>query len=158
KYICIHGHFYQPPRENPWLNKVEIQDSAYPFHDWNHRINAECYIRNSSSRVLNGDGQIESIMNNYGWMSYNIGPTLLAWMEQEAPETYQGILEADKESQERFSGHGAALAQAFNHMIMPDRKSTRLNSSHVKISYAVYCLKKKRIAMDPSNDLSEKMM
>lgn len=119
KYICIHGHFYQPPRENPWLNKVEIQDSAYPFHDWNHRINAECYIRNSSSRVLNGDGQIESIMNNYGWMSYNIGPTLLAWMEQEAPETYQGILEADKESQERFSGHGAALAQAFNHMIMP---------------------------------------
>ena len=119
KYICIHGHFYQPPRENPWLNKVEIQDSAYPYHDWNHRINAECYIRNSSSRILNGKSQIESIMNNYGWMSYNIGPTLLAWMEQEAPETYQGILEADKESQERFSGHGAALAQAFNHMIMP---------------------------------------
>lgn len=119
KYICIHGHFYQPPRENPWLNKVEIQDSAYPYHDWNHRINAECYIRNSSSRILNEDSQIESIMNNYGWLSYNIGPTLLAWMEQEAPETYQGILEADKESQERFSGHGAALAQAFNHMIMP---------------------------------------
>lgn len=119
KYICIHGHFYQPPRENPWLNKVEIQDSAYPYHDWNHRINAECYIRNASSRVLNEDRQIESIMNNYGWMSYNIGPTLLAWMEQEAPETYRGILEADKESQERFSGHGAALAQAYNHMIMP---------------------------------------
>ncbi len=119
KYICIHGHFYQPPRENPWLNKVEIQDSAYPFHDWNHRINAECYVRNASSRILNDDRQIESIMNNYGWMSFNIGPTLLAWMELEAPETYNGILEADKESQERFSGHGAALAQAYNHLIMP---------------------------------------
>ncbi|CAN5287972.1 DUF3536 domain-containing protein [soil metagenome] len=119
KYVCIHGHFYQPPRENPWLNKVEIQESAYPFHDWNHRINAECYIRNTSSRVWNEEGRIESIMNNYGWMSYNIGPTLLAWMEIEAPETYEGILEADKESQQRFSGHGAALAQAYNHLIMP---------------------------------------
>jgi alpha-amylase/alpha-mannosidase (GH57 family) len=119
KYICIHGHFYQPPRENPWLNKVEIQDSAYPFHDWNHRINAECYVRNASSRIMNHDRQIESIMNNYGWMSFNIGPTLLAWMEQEAPATYRGILEADKESVKRFSGHGAALAQAFNHLIMP---------------------------------------
>lgn len=119
KYICIHGHFYQPPRENPWLNKVEIQESAYPFHDWNHRINAECYARNASSRILNEERQIESIMNNYGWMSFNIGPTLLAWMELEAPETYRAILEADKESQERFSGHGSALAQAYNHLIMP---------------------------------------
>ncbi len=119
KYVCVHGHFYQPPRENPWLNKVEIQDSAYPYHDWNHRINAECYIRNASSRIWNDEGRIESIMNNYGWMSFNIGPTLLAWMENEAPETYKGILRADKESQERFSGHGSALAQAYNHLIMP---------------------------------------
>ncbi|MDT0676861.1 DUF3536 domain-containing protein [Autumnicola musiva] len=119
KYICIHGHFYQPPRENPWLNKVEIQDSAYPYHDWNHRINAECYIRNSSSRILNSEGKIEDIMNNYAWMSFNIGPTLLAWMQHEAPETYEGILQADKDSRERFSGHGAALAQAYNHLIMP---------------------------------------
>jgi alpha-amylase/alpha-mannosidase (GH57 family) len=119
KYICIHGHFYQPPRENPWLNKVEIQDSAYPYHDWNHRINAECYIRNASSRILDSEGKIVDIMNNYAWMSFNIGPTLLAWMEHEAPETYEGILQADKESQERFSGHGAALAQAYNHLIMP---------------------------------------
>ncbi|MFD1095794.1 DUF3536 domain-containing protein [Salegentibacter chungangensis] len=119
KYICIHGHFYQPPRENPWLNKVEIQDSAYPFHDWNHRINAECYVRNTSSRILDPESKISAIMNNYAWMSFNIGPTLLAWMENEAPETYEGILRADQESQKRFSGHGSALAQAYNHLIMP---------------------------------------
>ncbi|HER41015.1 MAG TPA: DUF3536 domain-containing protein, partial [Salinimicrobium catena] len=119
KYICIHGHFYQPPRENPWLNKVEIQDSAYPYHDWNHRINAECYVRNTASRIQDENGQIEAIMNNYAWMSFNIGPTLLAWMENETPETYEGILQADKESMETFSGHGSALAQAYNHIIMP---------------------------------------
>ena len=119
KYICVHGHFYQPPRENPWLNKVEIQDSAYPYHDWNHRINAECYVRNTSSRIMNENDKIHAIMNNYGWMSFNIGPTLLGWMQTETPETYKGILEADKESQERFSGHGSALAQAYNHLIMP---------------------------------------
>ncbi|WP_424493508.1 DUF3536 domain-containing protein [Salinimicrobium sp. GXAS 041] len=119
KYICVHGHFYQPPRENPWLNKVEIQDSAYPYHDWNHRINAECYRRNSASRILNSEGKIEEIINNYARMSFNMGPTLLAWMKTEAPESYQAILDADKESQERFSGHGSALAQAYNHLIMP---------------------------------------
>lgn len=119
KYICIHGHFYQPPRENPWLNKVEMQESAYPYHDWNHRINAECYIRNSASRILDDEGHINAIMNNYAWMSFNIGPTLLAWMENEVPETYEAILQADKDSMEAFSGHGAALAQAYNHLIMP---------------------------------------
>ncbi|NJW53238.1 DUF3536 domain-containing protein [Salinimicrobium oceani] len=119
KYICVHGHFYQPPRENPWLNKVELQESAYPYHDWNHRINAECYVRNSASRILGEGGKIQAIMNNYAWMSFNIGPTLLAWMENETPETYEAILEADKQSMEVFSGHGAALAQAYNHLIMP---------------------------------------
>lgn len=119
KNICIHGHFYQPPRENPWLNKVEIQDSAYPFHDWNHRINAECYARNATSRILNEKGKVVDIINNYSWISFNIGPTLLAWMQTEAPKTYQAVLDADKESQENFSGHGAALAQAYNHLIMP---------------------------------------
>ncbi len=119
KYICIHGHFYQPPRENPWLNKVELQESAYPYHDWNHRINAECYVRNSASRILDEEGRIEAIMNNYSWMSFNIGPTLLAWMENETPETYAAILQADKDSMELFSGHGSALAQAYNHLIMP---------------------------------------
>ena len=119
KNICIHGHFYQPPRENPWLDKVEIQESAYPYHDWNHRINAECYRRNSASRILDSQGRIEEIINNYSWMSFNMGPTLLAWMQEEAPESYEAILQADKESQEHFSGHGSALAQAFNHLIMP---------------------------------------
>jgi alpha-amylase/alpha-mannosidase (GH57 family) len=119
KYICLHGHFYQPPRENPWLNIVEIQDSAYPYHDWNHRINAECYARNGASRILNGQGQILEIINNYSRISFNMGPTLLAWMENEAKETYLDILQADKDSQERFSGHGSAIAQAYNHMIMP---------------------------------------
>lgn len=119
KYVCVHGHFYQPPRENPWLNKVEMQESAYPYHDWNHRINAECYVRNSASRILDEEEKIQAIMNNYGWMSFNIGPTLLAWMQNETPETYEAILEADKMSQETFSGHGAALAQAYNHLIMP---------------------------------------
>ena len=118
KYICVHGHFYQPPRENPWLNKVEIQDSAYPYHDWNHRINAECYARNGSSRILE-NGRITAIMNNYAHMSFNVGPTLMAWMELEAPKTYTAILRADRESQKRFSGHGAALAQSYNHLIMP---------------------------------------
>ncbi len=119
RYVCIHGHFYQPPRENPWLNKVEIQESAYPYHDWNDRINAECYARNATSRILNNEGKVLDIMNNYAWMSFNIGPTLLAWMEDEAPDTYEAILEADKQGQENFGGHGPALAQAFNHMIMP---------------------------------------
>jgi alpha-amylase/alpha-mannosidase (GH57 family) len=119
KYICIHGHFYQPPRENPWLNEVEIQESAYPFHDWNSRISAECYARNGASRIIDDKGKIIDIVNNYSYMSFNFGPTLLEWMEKSDPEAYQSILDADKESQQRFSGHGSAIAQAYNHMIMP---------------------------------------
>lgn len=119
KYICIHGHFYQPPRENPWLREVELQDSAYPYHDWNERITAECYARNAASRIQNNEGCITSIINNYEYISFNFGPTLLEWMEKKAPDTFQAILEADKKSQERFSGHGSAIAQAYNHMILP---------------------------------------
>lgn len=119
KYVCIHGHFYQPPRENPWLNQVEMQDSAYPYHDWNHRITAECYARNSASRVLSHDGRIIQIVNNYARMSFNFGPTLLEWMEKNSPDVYEAILQADKESMKRFSGHGSAIAQVYNHMIMP---------------------------------------
>jgi alpha-amylase/alpha-mannosidase (GH57 family) len=119
RYICIHCHFYQPPRENPWLEAVEVQDSAYPYHDWNERITAECYAANSASRILDGNGRITDIVNNYGRISFNFGPTLLSWMEEKAPEIYQRILDADRESQQRFSGHGSALAQAYNHMILP---------------------------------------
>jgi alpha-amylase/alpha-mannosidase (GH57 family) len=119
RYICIHGHFYQPPRENPWLETLELQDSAYPYHDWNERITAECYAPNSVSRILDGDNQIVRLVNNYSKISFNFGPTLLYWLEAQAPEVYEAILEADRESQKNFSGHGSALAQVYNHMIMP---------------------------------------
>ncbi|MFP4587063.1 MAG: DUF3536 domain-containing protein [Desulfohalobiaceae bacterium] len=119
RYICIHGHFYQPPRENPWLEEVELQESAAPFHDWNQRITAECYAPNTASRILDQDKRILFIVNNYSMISFNFGPTLLSWLQRHQPETYAGILEADRQSQKRFSGHGSALAQVFNHMIMP---------------------------------------
>jgi alpha-amylase/alpha-mannosidase (GH57 family) len=119
KYICIHGHFYQPPRENPWLEEVEAQDSAYPYHDWNDRINAECYAPNTASRIIDGEGKVNIIGNNYASISFNFGPTLLSWMERHAPDTYQSIQDAERLSSERFSGHGSAMAQAYNHIIMP---------------------------------------
>ena len=119
RYVCIHGHFYQPPRENPWLEAIELQDSAYPYHDWNARVTAECYAPNATSRILDEKNRIVQMVNNYAKMSFNFGPTLLAWMEKKAANTYQAILEADQESQEHFSGHGSALAQAYNHMILP---------------------------------------
>ncbi len=119
RYVCIHGHFYQPPRENPWLEAIELQDSAYPYHDWNERITAECYAPNSASRILTGDDRIQAIVNNYARISFNFGPTLLAWLEHEVPEVYQSILAADRESRQRFSGHGSAMAQAYNHIILP---------------------------------------
>jgi alpha-amylase/alpha-mannosidase (GH57 family) len=119
RYICIHGHFYQPPRENAWLEFIELQDSAYPYHDWNERITAECYAPNGMSRIIDGDDQILKITNNYSRISFNFGPTLLAWMADKEPETYQSILDADKESQQLFSGHGSAIAQSYNHTILP---------------------------------------
>ena len=119
RYVCIHGHFYQPPRENPWLEDVELQDSAYPFHDWNERITTECYQTNAASRILNHENLIVAISDNYEKISFNFGPTLLSWLEIHRPETYQAIIDADHRSRQHFSGHGAALAQAYNHMIMP---------------------------------------
>jgi alpha-amylase/alpha-mannosidase (GH57 family) len=119
RYVCVHGHFYQPPRENPWLEAVEIQDSAYPYHDWNERITAECYAPNAVSRIMDGEGRITEIVNNYSKISFNFGPTLLAWLEVHAPDTYRAVLAADVESMKHFGGHGSALAQAYNHVIMP---------------------------------------
>ncbi len=118
-FICIHGHFYQPPRENAWLEVIEVQDSAHPYHDWNERITAECYEPNATSRILDQDQIIRDIVNNYSKISFNFGPTLLSWMEVYAKETYSAILEADRESIKRFDGHGSAIAQVYNHMIMP---------------------------------------
>jgi len=117
--VCIHGHFYQPPRENPWLEAVELQDSAFPYHDWNERITAEAYAPNTASRILDGERRIINIVNNFSSISFNIGPTLFSWLENNRPHVYQAILEADSAGAERFSGHGPALAQVYNHMIMP---------------------------------------
>lgn len=119
KYICIHGHFYQPPRENAWLEVIEVQDSAHPYHDWNERITAECYAPNAASRILNDNGVIKNIINNYSKISFNFGATLLSWMEVNDRETYEAILEADELSKKNFGGHGSALAQVYNHIIMP---------------------------------------
>ncbi|MBZ5629046.1 MAG: DUF3536 domain-containing protein [Acidobacteriia bacterium] len=119
RYVCVHCHFYQPPRENPWLAAIESQDSASPYHDWNERIAAECYAPNSASRILDGQGRIAKIANNYSRISFNFAPTLLSWLEEKAPWTYEQILAADRQSRESFSGHGAAMAQAYNHLILP---------------------------------------
>lgn len=118
-YVCIHGHFYQPPRENPYLEAIELQDSAYPYHDWNERITAECYAPNAASRIVDAENRILKLVNNYAHISFNFGPTLLSWMKEMAPKVYEAILAADKESQQRFSGHGSAIAQGYNHMILP---------------------------------------
>ena len=119
KFLCVHGHFYQPPRENPWTNSIELQESALPSHDWNERIYQECYKPNSCSHVLTPDGQITEIINNYEYMSFNMGPTLLGWIRAKHPRTYYRILQADKDSAERLNGHGNAMAQVYNHIIMP---------------------------------------
>jgi hypothetical protein len=97
KFICIHGHFYQPPRENPWLEAVELQDSAFPYHDWNERVTDECYAPNVHARLLDGGGRIERMANNYSKISFNFGPTLLSWMSEKTPDILEEIVAADKE-------------------------------------------------------------
>ena len=118
-FLTIHGHFYQPPRENPWLEAIELQDSALPFHDWNERINKECYNPNSVSKIVDSRNRILDVVNNYEYMSFNFGPTLLSWMEHFAPLTYERIIKADIESIAEHNGHGNAMAQVYNHIIMP---------------------------------------
>ena len=120
RYVCVHGHFYQPPRENPWLEAIELQDSAYPYHDWNERITAECYAPNATSRILDDEQRIVQMVNNYAKMSFNFGPTLLSWLEAKAPRSVsKRSARADRQSASKFGGHGSAMAQAYNHMIMP---------------------------------------
>ena len=118
-YVTVHGHFYQPPRENPYLNAIERQPSAAPFHDWNERIHQECYRPNAFARVMNGQGELLGIVNNYEYLSFNIGATLMSWLERHDLEVYQRILEADRLSAARLDGHGNAIAQVYNHIIMP---------------------------------------
>jgi alpha-amylase/alpha-mannosidase (GH57 family) len=119
RHVCIHGHFYQPPRENAWLEEIEFQESAAPYHDWNERVSAESYAPNSASRILDNEDRIIDIVNNYARISFDAGPTLLAWMARSAPDVLRAIVEADRESRARFHGHGGAMAQAYNHLIMP---------------------------------------
>lgn len=118
-FLTVHGHFYQPPRENPWLESIELQDSALPFHDWNERINSECYNPNSVSKIVDSKNRILDVVNNYEFISFNFGPTLLSWMENFAPLAYERVIKADIESVQEHDGHGNAIAQVYNHMIMP---------------------------------------
>jgi alpha-amylase/alpha-mannosidase (GH57 family) len=134
KYVCIHGHFYQPPRENPWLEYVELQDSAYPYHDWNARITEECYRQNAASRILGPDKRIIEIVSNYESISFDFGPTLMYWLESHAPDVYEMVLEADKRSCEKFSGHGCAIAQAYNHMVLPLANTT---DKHTQVAWGI---------------------
>jgi len=119
RFVTIHGHFYQPPRENPWLETVEVQDAAAPFHDWNERITAECYAPNTAARRVDDDNRILDVVNNFEKISFNVGPTLFAWLERQAPEVYRKILAADRASVGARGGHGNAIAQVYNHMILP---------------------------------------
>lgn len=118
-YLTIHGHFYQPPRENPWLEYLELQESASPCHDWNERVCKECYSPNSISKIVGDENKIVDIVNNYAHMSYNFGPTLLSWLEKYSPHTYEQIIKADIESAKFNDGHGNAIAQVYNHVILP---------------------------------------
>ncbi|HEY3097344.1 MAG TPA: DUF3536 domain-containing protein, partial [Methylomirabilota bacterium] len=119
RFVAIHGHFYQPPRENPWLETVEVQDSAAPYHDWNERITAECYAPNTAARRVDEANRILDVVNNFEKISFNVGPTLIAWLERHAPEIYRKILAADRASVAARDGHGNAIAQVYNHMILP---------------------------------------
>ena len=119
RYLCVHGHFYQPPRQNPWLEETEAEPSAAPFHDWNQRITAECYGPNAAARIVDGENRLLEIYNTYTQISFNFGPTLLAWLEKGDPTTYQQIIDADRLSRASRDGHGNAMAQAYNHVIMP---------------------------------------
>lgn len=118
-YVTIHGHFYQPPRENPYLNVIERQSSAAPYHNWNERIHHECYRPNAFARIFNDHGEVVGIINNYEYLSFNIGPTLMSWLERYDQSVYQKIIEADRKSCQRLNGHGNAIAQVYNHIILP---------------------------------------
>ena len=137
RFICIHSHFYQPPRENPWLETVEIQDSAAPYHDWNERVCAECYAPNGAARIVNIENEITHILNNYGHISFNFGPTLLSWLKDNAPRTYHMVLDGEQRSRKRYNGHSSAMAQVYNHLIMP-LASSRDRITQIRWGIAVH--------------------
>lgn len=145
KYVVIHGHFYQPPRENPWIDMIENQPSAAPHHDWNERIYDQCYRPNAYSRLLDSKGMIVDIHNNYLNMSYNFGPTLFSWLEKHHPLTAKRIIKDDLESRQRLDGHGNAVAQVYNHIIMP-LSSKRDQLTQIRWAKQFF---KKRFGRDP---------
>ncbi|PSF36246.1 glycoside hydrolase [Aphanothece hegewaldii CCALA 016] len=144
-YITIHGHYYQPPRENPYLDTIERQPSAYPFHDWNERIHHECYRPNAFARILNERGEVVGIVNNFEYLSFNIGPTLMSWLQMYDIEVYQRIIEADQKSCQRLNGHGNAIAQVYNHIILP-LANQRDKTTQIRWGKADF---KKRFGRDP---------
>ncbi|HQY19812.1 MAG TPA: DUF3536 domain-containing protein [Ignavibacteria bacterium] len=118
-YLCIHGHFYQPPRENAWTNEIEPQPSAAPFHDWNERIYQECYKPNTEAIIVDSHDNVVKRVNNFEYFSFNFGPTLLSWIRHKHPKTYEKIIEADRISADKYDGHGNAIAMVYSHLIMP---------------------------------------
>ncbi len=145
RFVCIHGHFYQPPRENPFTGEVQDQPAAHPYRNWNERINAESYTPNLEARILDEQGNLAGTVNNYGWISFDVGPTLLSWLQDHAPDTYRGIIDADRQSMTNFAGHGSAMAQSYNHTILP-LSTDRDKRTQVKWGIADF---KHRFGRDP---------
>ncbi len=143
--IVVHGHFYQPPREDPWLDEVEAEPSAAPFHDWNDRIEQDCYRAVAAARMPGAAGRIARIVNTYEWLSFNFGPTLLEWLERAAPDTYGAVLTADRASSARL-GHGNAVAMPYHHSILP-LSSRREKSTEVRWGIADF---RRRFGREPA--------
>ncbi len=118
-YFCLHGHFYQPPRENPWTNEIDQEVSAAPFPNWNEKIYQECYKPNTEAAIFNEKGEVTRLVNNFEYINFDFGPTLFEWIRLKHPDTFQKILQADRISCDRFRGKGNSIAQVFNHIIMP---------------------------------------
>jgi alpha-amylase/alpha-mannosidase (GH57 family) len=117
RYIIIHGHFYQPPRESPWTGLIGNEPSAAPFPNWNERILSECYNANAQAQIM--EGTVVYIRNDYETLSFNFGPTLCSWLQMHGKAAYRAIRRADELSAQRRDGHGNAVAQAYNHSILP---------------------------------------
>ena len=143
--MVIHGHFYQPPREDPWLESIVREPSAVPAHDWNERIEQECYRAVVAARRYAADGRIAAVVNTLTSISFDFGPTLLAWLEQAAPRTYEAVLAADRESARRHGGHGNALAMPYHHLILP-LASRRDKTTEVRWGIADF---RRRFRRDP---------
>ncbi len=137
EFFVFHGHFYQPPRENPWTGLISRELSAAPYHDWNERIDAECYRPNAYGRIVDEDRRIEAMVNNYAHISFNVGPTLLRWLREFDPLTLRRMIDADRESARRNGGHGNAIAQAYNHIILP-LADARDRSTQIKWGLRVF--------------------